>query len=415
MRRAPDGRIVAVDAAGAYPVWSAYHSVFDEVIVLARVSGGPARPATTRHRAPPGADRWEPEGPGVAVYPLPDVGVHRSMAAPPRLCRAVAAALSALGSARPGWGPVQPGGGDRYLARLPGVVGDALIQVLSGAGAGYGVEVLGDPRPPLGGLAGRWARAPARRRLARHAAGAGAVSYVTRRTLQERYPAAPGVITTSYAPGLEAADFVAFPRPRGAVPTPARLLVWTSRDAGHRERAVLSCATTLTTAALATAGVRLEVTVAGPAADHGPVGGRSLGAGGWPGPAIIPAPRLGRAGVRAALDRADVFVHLPAATALPRAVLVAMARGVPTVAAAAGGLTELLAPADLVRPGDAAALAGCLAAVVTDPARLAAMSARNRRLAAGYRACDARERAAAFYAEFAARTGGRRRAIGARR
>ena len=74
-----------------------------------------------------------------------------------------------------------------------------------------------------------------------------------------------------------------------------------------------------------------------------------------------------------------------------------MARALPCVGSTVGGIPELLPPEDLVPPGDAAALARKLREVVTDPARLAAMSARNLSRAGDYNDDVLRPRRVAFY------------------
>jgi glycosyltransferase involved in cell wall biosynthesis len=93
---------------------------------------------------------------------------------------------------------------------------------------------------------------------------------------------------------------------------------------------------------------------------------------------------LDRDGVRAALDAGDIFV-LPSLTeGLPRALLEAMARGLPAVATNVGGIPELL-PADcLVPPRDAAALARRLGELIDDPAGRRARGQRNRQVASTY-------------------------------
>jgi phosphatidylinositol alpha-1,6-mannosyltransferase len=77
------------------------------------------------------------------------------------------------------------------------------------------------------------------------------------------------------------------------------------------------------------------------------------------------------------LDRARVFV-LPSLTeGMPRALIEAMARGLPALASNTGGIRELLAPEDLVPPGDADALAERLDVVLDDFVQLARMSQQN--------------------------------------
>ena len=78
--------------------------------------------------------------------------------------------------------------------------------------------------------------------------------------------------------------------------------------------------------------------------------------------------------LRKHLDEADVFV-LPSLTeGMPRALLEAMARGVPAVGSRTGGVVELLLPEDTVTPGDAMELADKLEEALRDPPRLCRMS-----------------------------------------
>src|SRR5207253_6445170 len=81
--------------------------------------------------------------------------------------------------------------------------------------------------------------------------------------------------------------------------------------------------------------------------------------------------------VRAELDRADLFVLPSRQEGLPRAMLEAMARGLPCIGSTVGGIPELLPAEDLVPPGDASALTQKIHDVLGDPQRMARMSARN--------------------------------------
>jgi glycosyltransferase involved in cell wall biosynthesis len=91
--------------------------------------------------------------------------------------------------------------------------------------------------------------------------------------------------------------------------------------------------------------------------------------------------QLDRAGVRRSLDSGDLFV-LPSLTeGLPRALLEAMARGLPAVATAVGGVPELLSPECLVPARDPHALAGLIRRLMEDAAALDSLGRRNREIA----------------------------------
>jgi glycosyltransferase involved in cell wall biosynthesis len=116
------------------------------------------------------------------------------------------------------------------------------------------------------------------------------------------------------------------------------------------------------------------------------------------------AGKLGASAVREELDRSSLFV-LPSRTeGLPRAMLEAMARGLPAIGSAVGGIPELLAAEDLVPAGDAPALARRILEVTRDPRRMDAMSERNRRKALEYREENLRPRRVAFYRHVAEAT-----------
>ncbi len=101
--------------------------------------------------------------------------------------------------------------------------------------------------------------------------------------------------------------------------------------------------------------------------------------------------------VREWLDRADIFV-LPSRTeGLPRALLEAMARGLPCIGSSVGGIADLLVAEDLVRPGEPSALADKIVEVARDRERRQRMSLRNRETARDFRDEVFAPRRAAFY------------------
>jgi glycosyltransferase involved in cell wall biosynthesis len=101
--------------------------------------------------------------------------------------------------------------------------------------------------------------------------------------------------------------------------------------------------------------------------------------------------------VRRILDAADLFV-LPSRTeGLPRALIEAMARGLPCIGSAVGGIPELLDAGELVPAGDAVALAASIERVLRNPLRMEAMSRRNLACAREFSASIVDERRRRFY------------------
>ena len=108
--------------------------------------------------------------------------------------------------------------------------------------------------------------------------------------------------------------------------------------------------------------------------------------------------------VRAQLDSAHLFVLPSRQEGLPRALVEAMARGLPCVGSTVGGIPELLPAENLVPPGDVEALAAKIREVLEDPERRARMSAANLATARGYRESELHDRRVAFYREVRRRT-----------
>lgn len=97
------------------------------------------------------------------------------------------------------------------------------------------------------------------------------------------------------------------------------------------------------------------------------------------------------------LDQADLFVLPSHQEGLPRAMIEAMARGLPCIGSTVGGIPELLAAENMVLPGNADALARKIEEVVTNPERMNQMAAENLDKAQEYHEERLRQRRNEFY------------------
>jgi glycosyltransferase involved in cell wall biosynthesis len=359
--RGPDG---AVYTSGPHrrSFWDRYLEVFEEVDVLARVSPVSEVDPT-----------WAPvDGSRVRVWDLrPHVGPWQYLMTRQRL-RSVA--RQAVGQA------------DAYLLRSGGNAVNALAwKEIRRLGRPYAVEVTSDPWV---GLAPGTISSPLREvgrlaythNLKQHCWHAAAVAYVTRETLQRRYPAGARAYTTHYS-SADMPPQAYVDRPRQFDANSRRLIY-----IGDLEHYIKGADVFIkAVAACVRRGLRFEARMLGDGARRPEFEAliRSLG--------VSDQVRLlghlaDRQEVTRQLDAADLFVLCSRVEGLPRSMIEAMGRALPCIGTAAGGTPELLQPEDLVPSGDAEAVAGKIIEVMADPQRMTRMSARNLQVAAEYSA-----------------------------
>lgn len=354
-QRTPDGR-VWTPSSYPYTFWRRYLDVFDAVTVLARVRDIPA--------PEPGWVRVD--GDQVDVFALPHYQGPAGLAlrALPIVRRLRAAPL----------------GSSALILRLPSPIA-ALVPL---GRRPYALEVVGDPHDVFApGAVDHPLRALFRWALARHlrdeCARAPAVAYVTRQALQARYPAAQAACTAVYSSvELPAEAFAAAPRAEAPQSGPVRLVAIGALDVPYKGVDILLDALAI----CRQSGLGFHLAYLGQGRLLPDLQAQALRL-------ALPVDFLGEVPsgepVRAHLRAADLFVTATRTEGLPRAMLEAMALGLPCIGTRVGGIPELLGPADMVPPGDAAALAHKLKELAADPARLARMSARNLAAAADYR------------------------------
>ena len=388
----PDGA-VWTEAINAYGFWKRYLSVFDRVNVLARV-----RPA-----ASPPANALQADGPGVIFHQVPDyLGPWQYLARAGGVHHALRTAVDPR---------------EAVILRASSHIAGCLEPALARIAHPYGMEVVSDPYEVFAPGAVRSALRPLfrwwfTRQLRRQCRQAAGVAYVTENALQKRYPcsrhsvgmsdveitadsmvAGPGVFTTHYSSvELHSGDSVAGHRTAQQEQRQFRLVTVASLAQMYKAPDVLIRAIGL----CARAGLNLRLHIVGDGR-HRPELQRLAAELGLSGRIRFVGALPAGVAVRAQLDNADLFV-LPSRTeGLPRAMVEAMARSLPCVGTAVGGIPELLSPEDLVPAGDAEALARKIQEVLSQPERLAAMSARNLARAQDYRDEVLAERRKAFF------------------
>lgn len=358
--RAPDGRVFPRNPALTYErFFQRYLEVFEEVLVAARVGSLQGEPVCPHPSS----------GPGVSFVDMPVYsGIADLVFAWPEIRRQLSEAIKES---------------DSYFLRVPDFLGTLAWMELKRSGLPYAVEVVGDPADSL--QAGsikhplrpfiRWL---AIRHLRAQCAGASAAAYVTEHTLQRRYPPGSQAFITHYSSiDLPREWFTQEPRHFWR---PAERLVFVgSLEVMYKAPDVLLKALKI----LSDRGIRLNLDIVGDGRCRPQLEAtvQGLGLDGQ----VVFRGKVPYNEILGHLDAADLFV-LPSRTeGLPKAMIEAMARGLPCIGSTAGGIPELLPPEDLVPPGDALNLANKIMEVVGDPERLSRMSARNLAEAKKYR------------------------------
>lgn len=359
--RLPDGSHWS-PSGFARSFWDRYLEVFDGVRVVARVAAGSAVPAG-----------WiRSDGPGVGFHPVPHyIGPWQYLARARRVRASVRHAVTAA---------------DAVLMRVASRIASVLEASLKPSRHPYGLEIVGDPHDTFSPGAVRHPLRPVIRRLMtrelrRLCRSACSLAYVTERSLQRRYPASSGAFQASYSSiELNPDAFVASPRPCTPVGGSPRLVAIGSLSQPYKGFDILLDAL----AVCRQNGIQPRLVILGDGVYRSELEGRAARLD--LAEAVLFAGQVppGRA-VRDELDRADLFVMPSRTEGLPRAMLEAMARGLPCIGSDVGGIPELLHRDDLVPAGDAEALARSILSVSNDPWRMARMSARNLRKAGEYR------------------------------
>ena len=249
--------------------------------------------------------------------------------------------------------------GDAYICRVPGNIGTIAAECLKKKGIPYGLEGVGDPWESLSPQAfespfARILQVVAKRQLQKITHNASAALYVTNHILQGKYPVKEGVFTTG-ASNVILRDDCYSAEPHKVVDREKNVQV---RMLAVGTLAQLYKAPDVILKALAivkSKGYNPFLTW--------------FGDGRYRQPMIKMAEELGLKDnvnfvgavkqdvIRKEFEQTDLFVHASRAEGLPRAVIEAMAYGLPCIGSSVAGIPELLSPEAIVKPNDVDRLA----------------------------------------------------------
>jgi glycosyltransferase involved in cell wall biosynthesis len=284
------------------------------------------------------------------------------------------------------------------ILRVPSVLATHLTAVFDRHQHPYALEIIGDPWDVFApGIIQHPLRPYLRSRLTaqlrQQCSRACATMYVTERVLQARYPSnSAGLSIGCSDVDLRDEAFASAPRSREAFRRTITIITVASLAQLYKAPDVLLDAVAVCVAA----GVDLKLLIVGDG-KYRPELQRRTSALGLEGRVSFRGQLPAGLPIYQELDQADLFVLASRTEGLPRAIIEAMARGLPCIGSLVGGIPELLPPDDLVPPGNIQSLASKIQEVVTDPDRLARMSARNLENARNYHEQRLQGRRFSFY------------------
>ena len=379
--RVADGSVWA--EASPYQFWTRYLDEFNQVSIVAREERLDA----------PRAGMQQVDGPGVQLRGVPHYLGSRDFIL---RWRGVRSAVRPLVD--------EP---DALILRLGSLLALGVQRALLKSGRPYGVEVVGDPWDTFApGVIDTPLRSLVRRILTRSqqrlCASAAGAAYVTEKSLQQRYPCSRdewavsdveleerSSFTTHYSSiELSYPDFAAHPR---VLPAAGPLKVVTVGSLAQRYKGVDVLIRAV--GALNALGRPCDLTVIGDGRYRAEL--EAL-AGSLDLPVRFTS-QLKRPQVMAELDSSNLFVLASRTEGLPRAVIEAMARGLPCVGTHVGGIPELLDRRALCEPGSVESLVDCMLAIMTGRVDGNALAAQNLKKAHEFRADVLRARRREFY------------------
>lgn len=329
------GRVYSPDGGMTHDFFAGrYLKVFDRVHVMARVIDDSTASFPENHRV---------DGTKVSVIPIPHyIGLWQYF----RKYRSIRNIIRA--NAVPG---------RAYIGRIPGTIGTILAGSLASRKIPYGIELVGDPYDVFApGVVGHPLRPFIRYKYVRNTKrivkNAACAIYVTKKTLQKRYPVSDQAFATYASNVVLPKDSVADRPKRYDGTQPRRLVSVGSLEQMYKAPDVVLHAMAI----LNREGVRCGLEWIGDGKYRTEMEDLAGTLGIAEQVEFVGTVSAGAA-VREYLDRSNLFLLVSRTEGLPRALIEAMARGLPCIGSQAGGIPELLGEEALVPVGNAASLA----------------------------------------------------------
>ena len=325
-----DGKIYS---RGGFPkiLWQRYLSVFAHVTVVARVGGkGEENP------------NYVTDQENVSVIDLPYyVGPREYLKVASSLKKKIADSLCP---------------GSAHICRVPGTIGGIAAKIMRRRSIPYGVEVVGDPWDVFAPGANTHILRPffrfwGYRNLKKCVAGATAALYVTKNALQARYPVKVGAFNTNASDVFLKKEIFCREAKKLSRKKIYELLSIGSLAQMYKSPDVAIRALKL----LKERGLSCRLTWLGDGVFRQRM--EALAKELEISKDVIFAGNVSADEVHRRLEKADIFLLVSRTEGLPRALVEAMAHGLPCIGTRVGGIPELLEDAVLIPPENPAALA----------------------------------------------------------
>jgi glycosyltransferase involved in cell wall biosynthesis len=331
----------------SYDFWKDYLQIFPKVVVAARVF--------KVDTLPNGVSRAD--GPGVSFMEFPGyVGPYRFLLSVIRVWKAA---------------KILPYEGSAFVLRIPSTLSFFVWLILKKKSAPYCIELLGDAEEAASALLGLVPRLikPFMVKFTKaQCAGAQVCSYCNRHSLKIKYPPSPGVATYIYTGIRLEKDAIRQPRAYHTPPDPLKIIYVASmaQYKGHSDllEALAICRQMGRSCKLTLLGDGPERANLEDLADSLEIRQDINFLGRLP---------SGKA-VCAQLDKADVFVSPSRTEGTPKAVIEAMARGLPVILSNIAGHMEFIADENSFEVRNPESLARKLIEISRDESRLSVMS-----------------------------------------